>query len=548
MSAQSALRKLAWLRMRAVGRRVLQSFGSFQGIAFLATAFGVLCLWLSLLVIIPNAPPGMFKTTPADLAEAAGPCMLAAMAMAVLMGDDRTSRFTPAEVDFLFPAPFSRRRLMAMKLVENAVGAAAAGLFIFTGIVHFVKLPLAAFLACFQALLFVQLGQMAFVLALRGLSEKILFLDRRWVMGGVLVLIGLLVAGTAAVFRLQDPWEAWVGFRKSGLGIAVFAPFAPFGALASADRWWPDGLLALAGAVGMNLLACAVIFRLDEAYIEEALSSSQRFHALLQRAQRGGVLSIWGSPLRWRFPKFPRLGGAGPILWRQATQAARSLPTLIAIAGVVCFVVIGPQIFTSRMKNLLPEAATVGIAAAAVQLTLVFTFMMRFDFRGDLDQMDLLKTLPTHPLAVAAGQLLIPTFLATAVQGGLIIGLAFTVAETRNVLFACAALTLPLNLFLFGLENLMFLLFPSRSVAFNPGDLQGFGHQVVLFAVKLFFLGIATSAALVPGIVVGTASGSLLAGASLAWTILIIEALLLWPLVAWAFARFDPSLEKPPAE
>src|SRR5262249_56201150 len=43
----------------------------------------------------------------------------------------------------------------------------------------------------------------------------------------------------------------------------------------------------------------------------------------------------------------------------------------------------------------------------------------------------------------------------------------------------------PANLLVFGLDNLLFLWFPSRVVAANPGDFQALGRNVLILLAKL---------------------------------------------------------------
>ncbi len=49
-------------------------------------------------------------------------------------------------------------------------------------------------------------------------------------------------------------------------------------------------------------------------------------------------------------------------------------------------------------------------------LTLLLTRMVAFDFRGDLDSMDWLKSLPLRPISITLGQLATPVLLLTAIQ------------------------------------------------------------------------------------------------------------------------------------
>ena len=49
-------------------------------------------------------------------------------------------------------------------------------------------------------------------------------------------------------------------------------------------------------------------------------------------------------------------------------------------------------------------------------ISVFLTQRITFDFRGDLDHMDVLKSLPLRPIAVVLGELLTPVFVLTVLQ------------------------------------------------------------------------------------------------------------------------------------
>ena len=99
---------------------------------------------------------------------------------------------------------------------------------------------------------------------------------------------------------------------------------------------------------------------------------------------------------------------------------------------------------------------------------------------------------------------------------------------------------------MFSVENLTFLLFPSRMATASPGDLQNFGRQAVLFFLKIAILLIAAGiAALCAGglwILIGFKLAPL---AIVAWIVLMAEVAALIPCMALAFNRYDPSADTP---
>lgn len=548
MAMNPALYKLMRLRAGGMYRRLARSMKTVQGLAFVLMAFAVFLLWVAPLIVFPVLPANLRTIPFSTLTELIAPALFGACMLTILLGDDKTIRFQPAEVDFLFPAPFSRRDLLAYKLIESVFGAAVAGAFFFVWLIPHVPHPVAAYLGSFLALLFVQLFQMVFVLSSETLSHKLSGVDKRYIYGTLAVVFVLAAAQVYAILAAGDIWAAWQRFRGEPLGMVLFAPFEAFSRLILAKRLWPDIALWTAVTLAINAALILIVLRLDKAYLDAALHSSQRFAAMVERVQRGGLLAIWGVPLRWRLPAPPRWGGVGPILWRQTTHAMRSLPTLLSMGAVVLFVLVAPQVFLQKIDTPLFEAMSVALMAAVFQLTLIFTMMLRFDFRGDLDQIDWLKTLPVSSLAVAVGQLIVPTLIATIVQASLLIGLSFCFERATQLLLVTSLFTLPVNLLLFALENLLFLLFPSRSVAFNPGDLQGFGHQIVLFIVKMTILFSGLTAAFILGTLVYLLTESAEMGVLTIWIVIMSGAIAIVPAVAWAFRRFDPSLDRPAAE
>src|SRR5262249_28861927 len=154
---------------------------------------------------------------------------------------------------------------------------------------------------------------------------------------------------------------------------------------------------------------------------------------------------------RWGLPSFPFWGGAGPIAWRQATTAIRSLGRLALVALVFLPVMIGPLFTTGKEEDSLKTFSLVG--GVLVWLIMVLTTLVPFDFRADLDRMDVLKTLPLAEWRIVVGQLLAPILIMYIIQASCLI--AFWVAldfEAWAVLTGlCFAV--PLNVLLFGLDN-----------------------------------------------------------------------------------------------
>ena len=112
---------------------------------------------------------------------------------------------------------------------------------------------------------------------------------------------------------------------------------------------------------------------------------------------------------------------------------------------------------------------------------------LRFDFRRDLDRLATLKGLPITPAAAAVGQTLAPVLIASLFQSGV---LAFAVgARSLPAHHLCMAMLvmIPLNVLVFGLDNLIYLLYPYRV---QQEGLEIFLRTILTFTGKgLLFVG-----------------------------------------------------------
>src|SRR5262249_36332044 len=137
------------------------------------------------------------------------------------------------------------------------------------------------------------------------------------------------------------------------------------------------------------------------------------------------------------------------------------------------------------------------------------------------------------------------TVVAVTVQAVVVVLLHLVLGQVESLMLAVPLLALPVNFILFGVENLLFLLFPVRVVQTSPGDFQTSGRYLLVFIAKflcLFPIG------LVGGIVallIHWATGSLPAALAGAWLVAFGGGIGLVPLVVLAFDRFDVAKDTP---
>src|SRR5262249_34389521 len=105
----------------------------------------------------------------------------------------------------------------------------------------------------------------------------------------------------------------------------------------------------------------------------------------------------------------------------------------------------------------------------------------------------------------------------------------------------------PFNFLLFGLENLLFLLFPARMLANTPGDFQAVGRNVLFTMAKLMGIVLVALVAGLSGVVVSfLVGGNSVPGVAAAWVVVACCDAGLVPAVALAFRNFDVGRDTPP--
>lgn len=324
----------------------------------------------------------------------------------------------------------------------------------------------------------------------------------------------------------------------------VLMPFDVFSRTITATRLFPDLIIWGTAALGIDLGLAVLILRLDADYFESSMEVSQKMYEKLQRLRRHGTIPIstFRPRTNWSLPDFPALSGAGPLAWRQLLSALRSMSKPFLIVLVLLLVGIGIGIVE------VPDDAPVWIVLGAVAGMLTFFFfpmMLGFDFRADLDNMELLKVLPMPGWVVAAGQLGAPVLVASLVHI-LIFGVAACALGKPLLLPAIVLFALTVNVAVFSIENLLFLVYPTRLFQAHPGDFQALARMYLTFLVRFAVLGTAFGLGAGMGaITYWLTGGSWLAAGFTMWLVTALEATALVPCVAWAFRRFDPSTDVP---
>jgi hypothetical protein len=543
-----ALWLLIGLQVRGWLRYLLRSLRTVKGAVLGLVGATVFFFWMLAILFAPRQSGGWA----ADDLRGYGPALLLLYCFmnVVFSTGERAIYFPPAEVIFLFPGPFSRRQLLAYKIASTLVVSLPTALFLTLALrVQASWLP-ASFTAMLLIVLFMQLFSLTINLIAVGVGARLYTRGRKLLLAGVVLaalVLAVQVGGSPAEWRPQELLQVVLA---SPAWQVASRPLRWFFDTLTARQMWPDLLQSAALAALVDLVLVGIVFALDAHYLEASATASARIYARIQRLRRGGMGSgeglRRGGIARLSLPMPPWLGGIGPIVWRQLTTALRGADRLLLLLLILGTALIAPMLASVREEG---ENALFVLAPVGLWLTLFLTTMLPFDFRGDIDRLAFLKTLPLPPWRLALGQLLAPTLLMTALQWLGLAAVAWLAPPSEWLppsCLACAAYVLPINFLLFALDNLLFLLFPTRLMAATPGDFQALGRNVLFMAAKAIVLFVVAMLAWFVGLVTyGFSGGSWVLGLLAAWPVVALCAAGLTPLVAVAFLLFDVGRDTP---
>lgn len=522
------------LQARAAVRRTFRGLRTVKGAALGLVGAVVFLSWLMPMgMAAAQAPP----VDPQAVRDFAPLALLALTVASAVSAGEKAISFTPAEVNFLFVGPFTRRQLLAYKLSKSVAGAVALALLLSLATRRFSTFWPAAFTGAALALVMATLCTTVVGVLRQSVVLRADTPARQ--AAGAAIPIAFVVASALALAKSDWLLASASQIVHAPAARVVLAPFQPFVRAYAAGGFIE--LLPWAGAaLAIDLALFAAIMRLDTNYLEAAAAAGEKVYDQQQRFRRGDWmpgLKVAGS--RSRVPPFPWLGGAGPIAWRQLVTLLRRAPKL-AFMLLLALCTMAPILFLGRR---LPNVQAV-LFPALGWTTIMLLAALRFDFRGDLDQLPWLKSLPLRPLPMAAGQLVVPVAVLTLFHVAVFTAVAMTLEPLRRPAIAGIFLALPVDLLLVGIENLTFLLFPSRPTA--PAELGALGRQMTLFFLKMVMV---VAASVVAGLVGGIAyvlTRSIPAAVAAAGVAVSVIALGLIPLVAGAYRRFDPGADLPP--
>jgi hypothetical protein len=531
------LQAKGWLRR---GRRSLSTPKGFVLALVGMAVFSPMLLWVFFM------PRGVVALS--SFARRIGPVMMlifCVINLTTMGAAQRAINFTPAEVNLLFPAPLRQRHLLAYKLIVLGGVCLLTAPFVSALVLHFAGSLLAGLTGVVLGVLFLQFFITALGVALNAIGAMAYNRSRKAALVVVAVLVLAVVFPVAQKVRSLTFLQVVDQLEHAVLARILLAPFRPFVEAFAAERIWPDlvGWSAVALAIDAALVAC--IFAFDAQYLEASAAASAKLYERIERLRktRGGAMLRMPKRAGRSLPLPPRLGGIGPMAWRQLSTARRDIVRLMIAFFVVAPIVVPILIVPSQGRD---EMLGWWFSSTVFSTCMFLTAIVPFDFRADLDRMPELKALPVSPIALAIGQLVTPVLVLTSIQWMLLGALACARPVCGPVALGFALCAVPSNLVFLGLDNIVFLLFPIRTSAGNPMDFQALGSAILAMFGKLACVGLVGLGASAAGFLAFyLTAGSMLAVLAAVWVVLFGTGLALMPLLGWAFRRFDVTRDVP---
>jgi hypothetical protein len=479
-------RRRTWRRFRQPRRLVLSVLACVLTVAWLGNA--AMTVWFR-----ETAPP---QTLGALLSFGLAAYAIWHFAKAAFFRPESPFEWTPAERDLLLAMPLLPRNLVVYQVASVTMTTVLkAALFTVLLLPDLRSLPL-GFMGLLLAMLALELLRMGVDTATWGMGRGAYLIYRVAVVGGLVA--GGLATGAAMLHEhafgriklgeglLDRLLEILVQLDASVFGY-VGLPFRPFVDLIVADRVRASNIGLAAASLAMVAAMAIAVIGLYGATVRRVARRERESYVWEERRSKAKVVAVSDPLRRSLLAHLPWCGGASALTWRQLVGARRHwgslLTAMIAPAALTC----GPLFVIEEPYN----AFLCTGATLAFYTFLLLPTALRFDFRRDFDRLAILKGLPITPAATVIGQTLAPVVIATVFQA-IVLAAAIVARSLPLSYFPSAMLVMvPLNVFVFALDNLIFLLYPHRV---QQEGLEIFFRTMLTFTGKGLLFAVALAA------------------------------------------------------
>ena len=556
MFMNPALSQLLHARARGKLHRWMRSIQSPRRLLVSVTALILAVVWLG------NALASILYRTPYPLPVVRDWVLLATMGYslwhvvkAAWKRPETPIEWHPSEREFVCNGPFSRLEMVSYRL--TTVMTATAFKALCASLLLLPELPMwpVGFVGMFLALALVELVRMAMEIAAYGVGERVFQAFRVVVFGGLAVIVvGAVLhaihagAPVSTVALLNRALAALIELRETPVGRVWQAAFVPFADLVTAGSL-PGTVQPLLVSVLIVGGAGWLVIRLDRFFFEAAIRAERRTFAESQQVAVGAAHAepaTAGSADR-TLPHMMRLGGAGPLMWRQMVGAFRHRAGLVVVMTAPSILAIVPL-----LQRLDPLHTFMSVLVGLVFYSfLLLPAALKFDFRRDYDRLELLKLLPLSPGTVVLGQLATPILLTSLYQVGVLTATVILQPVSPWVVLAAVAFLVPINLLIYATENFIFLLSPHRQ---KQEGVEVFIRTILVFTGKAVVFGAALLGFLLWSQLARNLAGEMAAwfGFSIdprpvffagIWLAVIVASLSVLASLVRCYRRFDPAFD-----
>lgn len=172
-------------------------------------------------------------------------------------------------------------------------------------------------------------------------------------------------------------------------------------------------------------------------------------------------------------------------------------------------------------------------------ITFLLSMRLSVAFRADCDYLELFKSLPIRSPAIAAGQLMAVAAQVTALQAAVFFVVGTIFPASGPLLVAATVFAIQVNLLNYGIEDCLFLWYPTRLQFGRGANFLQAGRMMLFLLVKGVALVVCCGAAFSAGGLVFWLTDSLLLAGFVSWCVLIPASVGVVILVAHAFDRLD---------
>jgi hypothetical protein len=403
-----------------------------------------------------------------------------------------------SEIERLFSSPVSRADLVRYRLLANGLRNVLGGIVLGLFGARRMPVPLLAFLGILLAMQTLPVVNQILAIALGGLERRAAEVLKRLgsllLIGGVVALGGLvflLVAGRPfESIPVAGPWLA--DLRDRGidpLGHPLFTaatlPLVPWARMIAAETvvgFVPWFLACLV----LHLALAELCARVPIDFRELSLSTSARAAARMARLRRGGGVAATRASrdaATWRIPWLFGRGPLGAIAWRKCAGMARKAKGALWVSLIALGFI---TLFASQIVDGPPEEEALYTPSLIALLGTVYLCSgLRFDFREELDSMDVIRAWPLAPARVFLASLLPEVVLVSLLVMATILIQALLAGGPSTMLLGVLA-CVPFFVFTWvALDNVVFLFAPVRLVPGQDGFVQNAGRRMIQASLLL---------------------------------------------------------------